>query len=63
MPKIVIHRTEYADSITIGTPGKMGKITIYFSSGDVNEAQKRIDAVAQVRQHLLNRLASGDGRA
>ncbi|MFA7303918.1 MAG: hypothetical protein WC015_05375 [Methanoregula sp.] len=63
MPEIVIHCTEHADSITIGTPGKGGEIKIYFDSGDLNEAKKRIDAVVLVRQHLLNRLASGDRRA
>lgn len=54
-----ITRSEWPDSITIGTPGKGGEIKIYFNSGDLNEAEKRIDAAVQVRQRLLNRLTQG----
>lgn len=62
MPETITHRTMHPDSITLGTPGKGGEIKVYFDSGDLNEAEKRIDAAVQVRQRLLNRLTSGGMR-
>ncbi|MDP2842684.1 MAG: hypothetical protein Q8O06_03460 [Acetobacterium sp.] len=54
-----ITRSEWPDSITLGTPGKGGELKVYFNSGDLNEAEKRIDAAVKVRQRLLNRLTQG----
>jgi hypothetical protein len=62
MPEIITSRVLYPDSITLGTPGKGGEIKVYFDSGDLTEAQKRVDNAVQVRQHLLNRLTEGGQR-
>jgi hypothetical protein len=62
MPEIVTARTQYPDSICIGTPGKGGEIKIYFDSGNLSEAQIRIDNAVAARQHLLNRLTAGGQR-
>ncbi len=62
MPEIVTTRSLYPDSITLGTPGKGGEIKVFFDSGDLTEAQRRIDNIVAARQHLLNRLASGGAR-
>lgn len=58
MPDIVITRTEYPDSIEIGTPGRGGSIKIYFNASDLTEAQKRIENAVKARSHLLSQLAA-----
>jgi hypothetical protein len=59
MPEIIITRTLYPDSICIGTPGKGGELKIFFDSGNLVEAQARIDNAVQARQYLLTKLAAG----
>lgn len=56
---VVVTRTEYPDSIEIGTPGKGGNIKVYFDASDLTGAQKRIENVVTARQHLLKKLAEG----
>jgi len=62
MPETIITRTLYPDHICIGTPSKGGEVTVFFDSGNLSEAQTRIDNVVQARQYLLNKLASGGQR-
>lgn len=62
MPEVITTRQLFPDSITIGTPGKGGEIKVYFDSGNLSEAQSRIDNAVAARQHLLNRLAEGGSR-
>jgi hypothetical protein len=62
MPDVITSRQLYPDSITIGTPGKGGEIKVYFDSGNLSEAQTRIDNAVTARQHLLNRLMAGGQR-
>lgn len=62
MPEIITSRTLYPDSVEIGTPSKGGVLKIHFDSGNLSEAQARVDVAVQVRQHLLNRLVSGGQR-
>ena len=57
MTEVITSRTLYPDSIEIGTPGKGGCIHIFFDSGNLTEAQQRIDNVVAIRQHLLSKLA------
>ena len=59
MPEVITHRTLHPDSLTVGTPGKGGEIKVYFDSGDLSEAERRIDIAVQMRQRLLNRLTEG----
>jgi len=62
MTETITTRTLYPDSICIGTPGKGGELKIFFDSGNLTEAQARIDNAVQVRQHLLTKLAAGGAR-
>lgn len=57
--KVVVHRTEYPDSIEIGTPGKGGNIKVYFDANDLTGAQKRIENAVSARQHFLQKLSEG----
>ena len=40
--KIVLKKTEYPDSLDIGTPSKGGNIKVYFNASDKEDAEKRI---------------------
>lgn len=57
--KVILTRTEYPDSIEIGTPGKGGNIKVYFDANDLAGAQKRIANAVHARQHFLEELAKG----
>jgi hypothetical protein len=59
MPEMITSRTLYPDSIEIGTPSKGGCIHVFFDSGNLAEAQQRIDNAVAVREHLLSKLAGG----
>ena len=56
MPEVITHRTENADSITIGRVSKGGEIKIYMDASDLQSCQKRIDTMVQARKYLLERL-------
>ena len=56
MPEIITTRTLYPDSIEIGTPGKGGCIHIFFDSGNLAEAQQRIENVVKIKEFLLAKL-------
>ena len=58
--KTVTHRTDHPDSISIGREAHGGIIKIYFDSGNLQEAEKRIDNGVAARQYLLQKL-SGTG--
>jgi hypothetical protein len=62
MPEIVTTRILYPDSIEIGTPGKGGCLKIYFDSGDLSEAQRRIDNAVAARSPPLTKLQEGGAR-
>ena len=55
--KVVITRTEYPDSIEIGTPGKYGNIKVYFDASDLSGSQKRIENAVGIRAHFVEKLA------
>jgi hypothetical protein len=61
-PEVITTRTLYPDHICIGTPSKGGEINVFFDSGNLAEAQQRIDNAVQARQYLLNKLATGGQR-
>ena len=54
---VVTTRTEYPDSIEIGTPGRGGNIKIYFNANNLAEAQVRIDNAVSTRTYLLAKLS------
>jgi len=60
---VVVQRTEYPDSIEIGTPGKGGNIKVYFDASDLSGAQKRIENVVLAQAHLITKLAEIGVRA
>jgi hypothetical protein len=60
MPEIITSRVLYPDSIEIGTPSKGGCIHVFFDSGNLAEAQIRVDNAVAVREHLLEKLGRGD---
>ena len=62
MPETVITRTLCPDHICIGTPSKGGELQVYFDSGNLTEAQQRIDNAVAARQYLLTKLAAGGQR-
>jgi hypothetical protein len=62
MTEMITTRALWPDSICIGTPGKGGELKIYFDSGNLSEAQTRINNAVAARQHLLNRLTAGGMR-
>ena len=51
--KETIHKniTENADSIEIGTPGKLGAIKIYGNFDNAEEFKKKIDNAKEVREY------------
>jgi len=55
---VVTTRTEYPDSIEIGTPGRGGNIKIYFNANNLAEAQVRIDNAVSTRTYLLAKLSA-----
>ena len=59
MPEVITTRQLYPDSIIIGTPGKGGEIKVHFDSGNLSEAEQRIDNAVKARRYLLNKLAAG----
>ncbi|MEN6610894.1 MAG: hypothetical protein ABFC24_08625 [Methanoregulaceae archaeon] len=59
MPDVVTQRTEYPDSIEIGTSGKGGVIKVYFNADDLVGAKRRIENAVNARQHLLTKLSGG----
>lgn len=59
MPEVITTRTEWPDSVEIGKVSSGGVLKVYFNSGNLSEAQTRIDNAVAVRQHLLTRLSQG----
>lgn len=56
--KIVVHRTDFPDSIEIGTPGRGGTIKVHFDAGDLPNAKQRIENSVAARAHMLAELAN-----
>jgi len=56
VPEVITHRTEHADSITLGRVSKGGEIKIYMDAGDLADCQKRIDNMISARAYLLHKL-------
>ena len=59
MTEITIIRNEHPDSITLGKIGRGGVIHVYFDSGDLADAEKRIDNAIAAREYLVKKLAEG----
>jgi hypothetical protein len=57
MTETIVHRTERADSITLGRISKGGEIKVYIDAGDLPDAEKRIDNIVRARAYLLEKLA------
>jgi len=55
--KIIITRTEFPDSIEIGTPGKFGNIKVYFDSSDLEGSKTRVTNAVGIRAHFIDKLA------
>ncbi|MFA5414152.1 MAG: hypothetical protein WC295_01560 [Methanoregula sp.] len=60
MSETITHRTERPDSISLGKEAHGGILKVYLDSGDLQDAQRRIDNMVRARQYLLERL-SGTG--
>ncbi|MFA5268795.1 MAG: hypothetical protein WC379_12565 [Methanoregula sp.] len=56
MPEVITHKTENADSITIGRVSKGGELKIYMDASDLSACQKRIDNMIAARGYLLQKL-------
>ena len=56
MPEIVMTRTEYPNSISIGRETRGGVLKIYMNASDLAECQKRIDNMVSARAYLLQKL-------
>jgi len=60
MTETITHRTERADSISIGREAHGGIIKLYLDAGDLTDAERRIDNLIRARAYLLQKL-SGSG--
>ena len=57
--QIITNKTQYPDSINIGTPGKGGDVKVYFNASNKVEAKQRIENAIEMCQ-LAEKLKSGD---
>ncbi|MCX6697218.1 MAG: hypothetical protein NTV84_06610 [Methanoregula sp.] len=57
MTETITHRTERADSITIGRVSKGGELKVYIDADDLADAQRRISNIVRARAHFLEQLA------
>ena len=53
-----LHKTENPDSITLGTPGKLGEVKIYGDFSDADAFKIKVDNAAMIREYATKKLGS-----
>lgn len=60
---VYIHKNvdDLPDSITIGTPGKLGECKVYFNAADKKGAEEKIISALQLRKFMRDKEAEIEG--